>query len=117
MTIATAGTSFARALELVEILTAAGVRATVDPRSATPPVVLVTPPERTYDTNCGYTARWHLWALVPGPGNADAFVALDGLVDAVAALLPVERAEFMSYALTPDAPTLPAYRLEIVEGV
>ena len=117
MTIAPGGTSLARGLELVEILTAAGVRATVDPRSATPPCVLVTPPERTYDLTCGYTARWKLWALAPGPGNADAWAALDELVDKVRTVLDVERATFASYALAVDSPTVPAYQLDVVEGI
>jgi hypothetical protein len=109
--------SYDRALELVAELAAAGVNATADPRSATPPCVLIPPPERDYDLPCGYTARWHLWALVPGVGNADAHKALDALADDVAAVLPVERATPASYVLSPDSPPLPAYRLELTEGV
>ena len=81
--------SYDRALELAEKIQAAGVPATVDPRSATPPCVLVTPPGRTYDLGCGYTAAWQLMALVPGPGNADAFKKLDELAAAVAGVLDV----------------------------
>jgi hypothetical protein len=109
--------SFDRAQEIVDKLTADGIAATLDPRSATPPCVLVTPPGRTYDLACGYSARWQLWALVPGTGNADAFRALDALVDEVAAVLPVLRAELQSYVLSPDNPPLPAYRIEFEEGV
>jgi len=111
-------TSYDRALELVGKLTADGIVATVDPRAATPPCVLVTPPNRTYDIACGYSADFVLWALVPGAGNADAFKALDGLCDAVAAVLDVSRADLQSYVLSPDAPPLPAYRIELVtEGI
>lgn len=111
-------TSYDRGLELVAKLTAEGVAATVDPRAATPPCVLVSPPRRTYDLACGYTAAWVLWALVPGTGTADAFKALDELVDAVAVVLPVARAELQSYVLSPDNPALPAYRIELVdEGI
>ena len=109
--------SYERAKEIAGKLTAAGIVATVDPRSATPPCVLVPPPERTYDLGCGYTARWNLWALVPGTGNADAHKALDELVDLVAAELPIERASLGSYVLSPDAPALPGYRLELSEGI
>jgi len=109
--------SYERAVELVAELTAAGITATADPRSATPPCVLVAPPERTYDLACGYTARWQLWALVPGAGNADAHKALDGLVDDVAAVLPVERATLQSYVLSAEVPPLPAYRIEFEEGI
>lgn len=110
-------TSYDRALEIAAKLTAEGVNATVDPRSATPPCVLIPPPRRTYDLGCGYTAGWQVWCLVPGTGTADAFKALDALVDAVAAVFPVLRAEFASYVLSPDNPPLPAYRVEFDEGI
>lgn len=107
-----------RAAELVAVLNAGGMVATSDPRSATPPCVLVVPlPGRTYDLGCGYSARWELWALAPGPGNADAAKALDGMADRLAELLPVERADLSSYALSPDNPPFPAYRIEFLEGV
>jgi hypothetical protein len=109
--------SFDRANEIAAKLTAAGVNATADPRSATPPCVLVVPPERTYDLSCGYTARWNLWALVPGTGNADAHKALDAIADAIANELPVERMTLASYVLAVDAPPLPAYRIEFEEGI
>jgi len=109
--------SYERALELAEELTASGVRATVDPRSATPPCVLIVPPARTFDLACGYTATWELWALVPGVGNADAHRQLDLLVDQVLKVLPLERADLQSYVLSADAPPLPAYRLTFSEGI
>jgi hypothetical protein len=109
--------SYPRALELVEKLTAAGIMATADPRGATPPCVLVPPPRRLYDLSCSYTATWQLHALAPGTGNADAHKVLDDLVDAVAAVLPVERADLESYVLSPDSPPLPAYRIEFEEGI
>jgi len=110
-------TAYDRALELVDKLTAEGINATVDPRSATPPCVLIPPPRRTYDVACGYTAGWQVWALVPGTGTADAFKALDLLVDQVSAVFPVETAELASYSLTPDNPPFPAYRIEFSEGI
>jgi hypothetical protein len=109
--------SYPRALEIAEKLTANGIRATVDPRGATPPCVLIVPPARTFDLGCGYSATWELWALVPGTANADAHKALDELVDEVAKVLPIERADLQSYALAADAPPLPAYRLTFTEGI
>jgi hypothetical protein len=109
--------SYERAKELAAKLTAAGIASTVDPRAATPPCVLVPPPERTYDLGCGYTARWNLWVLVPGTGNADAHKALDELVDRVAEELPIERASLGSYVLSADSTPLPAYRIEYEEGI
>lgn len=109
--------SYERALELAAKLTADGITATVDPRSATPPCVLIVPPARTFDLGCGYTATWELWALVSGTANADAHKALDALVDRVANVLPLERADLQAYALSVDAPPLPAYRLTFSEGI
>jgi hypothetical protein len=104
-------------LALVDKLTSSGVRATADPRSATPPCVLVPPPNRRYDLGCGWTATWELWALVPGQGNADAAKALDELADQVAEVLPVERMTVSRYVLAADADALPAYRIEFDEGI
>jgi len=109
--------SFDAALAMVDMLQQAGITATADPRSATPPCVLVPPPDRTYDIGCGYTAHWRLQALVPGTGNADAHKALDALADAVVAVLPVERMTLGSYVLANDSPALPSYRIEFDEGV
>jgi hypothetical protein len=109
--------SYARSLELVAALEAAGVHATADPRSATPPVVLVTPPDRVFDITCGYTARWNLYALAPGSGNADAHKLLDAMVDDLAELLPLETADPASYVLTPDQPPFAAYRCQFTEGI
>lgn len=109
--------AYQRQLELAAELTAAGITATADPRGATPPCVLVAPPERDYDLACGYTARWQLWALAPGPGNADAAKLLDDIVDQVAKVLPIEHVIVAQYALSPDNPALPAHRLDFTEGI
>jgi len=109
--------AFDRALALADKLNGAGIVATVDPRSATPPCVLVTPPGKTYDIVCGFTAAWSLWVLVPGTGNAEAFAQLDRIETAVAGVLPVSRSTFSQYVLSPDNPPMPAYHLEFSEGV
>lgn len=109
--------SYDRAVELAEKIQAAGVPATVDPRSATPPCVLVTPPGRVYDLGCGYTAAWQLMALVPGPGNADAFKKLDELAGLVAGVVDVRSMTFQSYVLAADNPPYPAYRIEFEEAL
>ena len=111
------GVSYDRAVELAEKIQAAGVPATVDPRSATPPCVLVTPPGRVYDLGCGYTAAWQLMALVPGPGNADAFKKLDELAGLVAGVVDVRSMTFQSYVLAADNPPYPAYRIEFEEAL
>lgn len=98
-------------LELVATLEGAGLRATVDVRNAVPPCVLVPPPVRRYDLNTGYSVEWRLYALAPGPGTSDAWLALDALLDALDDVLDVERAEPGSYTIpTADgALNVPAY--------
>jgi hypothetical protein len=104
-------------LTIVAKLQAAGVNATDDPRGATPPCVLVVPPDLDFVLNCGALATWHAWALVPNPANRDAYKALADLVAEVVGVLPVERARLRSYVLANDAPALPAYDLEFEMGV
>jgi hypothetical protein len=111
------GVAFDRAGELVAKLAAEGITATLDPRNLNLPCVLIVPPRRTFDLPCGFTAGWSLWALVPPPGNADAFRALDDLLDAIAAVLPVTAATALAYTTSPDAPPLPAYQVELQEGL
>lgn len=111
--------SYSTGLEVVQALTEAGADATTDPRSATPPCIVVTPPRLTFDVGCGATAAWSVWAIVPGPANADAWQALDELLGFVrkAKLTPVERVSFVQYSVASDAPPLPAYRIEFTSGV
>jgi hypothetical protein len=109
--------TYERAGELVDKLTAAGVGATLDPRSATPPCVLVTPPTLTYDAYGSALADWSLYVLSPATGNADAWLALDELGGLVADVLPIARREFVAYSLSPDAPPVPSYRLTFSEGI
>src|SRR3954471_8822093 len=106
-----------RGLVIADLLVDAGITATVDPRSATPPCVLVMPPTKSYDLACGFTADWAVIAIAPGPGNADAWKALDALETAVCAVLPVTRSTFTQWALSVDTPPMPAYRIEFQEGV
>lgn len=91
--------------------------ATLDPRSATPPCVLVVPPVVNWDGNCYGSAQWQLYGIAPGPANADAWNELDRLLAIVAQALPIERSVFVAYRLTPDAPQMPAYQMTFTEGV
>ncbi len=85
---------YERAETIVELLTAAGIRATLDPRNINPPCVYVREPELAYDVYAGHTtATWTVAAIVPGPRSADTFHALHGaggLVPAVDAVLDVQ---------------------------
>lgn len=78
---------YTRALDLVDTITAAGIRATLDQRNVNPPCVLVTMPTVAYDLHAGYlTTTWRLLAIAPGPPSADTFRALwdtNGLLPAL----------------------------------
>lgn len=108
--------SLDHAQTIVDKLTAAGINATCDPRSATPPCVLLTPPTANYDHYCGATGEWNAYALASTTANLDAWAQLDELEAAVAGVLPLERRSFVAYSLSPDNPSLPAYQLSFVEG-
>jgi hypothetical protein len=110
-------TTAERAAELVAAMVDAGIDATIDPRSATPPCVLVTPPTLTYNGYCSALADWALYVLSPTTANADAWAALDELGGAVAEVLPIARREFVAYSISPDAPPVPSYRLTFSEGI
>lgn len=115
-------TSYARASQLAGMLQDAGINAVADPRSATPPCVLFTPPRRVYDLPLpAYTAQHKLVCLVPGPGASDAWAALDDLlavvVDVLGDLLDGTTAEPGSYQLAADQPALPAYTITLTEGL
>lgn len=106
-----------RAAEIVAKLTAAGVNATIDPRAATPPCILGTPPNGVLDVACGFTAEWAWYALAPGNANVDAWRILAELRDAAIAVLPIRRFDFLSYVLASGAEAVPAYRLQFEEGI
>lgn len=96
---------------------AEGVYATCDPRSANPPCVLVEYPNLRFDVGCGATGEWAVIAMAPGVANLDAVDSLAPLLAACAAVLPIERADKVQYALSPDNPPHPAYRLTFTQGV
>jgi len=101
--------TLARGEELVAKLEAAGIRATVDPALASPPCVLVIPPNLTYDLPCGATLRWQLVAIVPAAQTADrsSWEALDILIDATASVADVATANLVTYVV--NGHTYPAY--------
>ena len=105
--------SYERSVELVEKLEAAGIlRREIRGALLLRACSLLLP-----------IARWISLAAIrphgtsgyscPDPVNADAHKKLDELADAVTAELPIVRATFASYVLSPDAPPLPAYRIAI----
>lgn len=101
---------------IADKLIAAEIDATCDPRSATPPCVLVTPPQMTFDHLCGGTGLWSLFALSPTTANIDAWKVLDDLLSKVDSVFPIERADFVAYSLSPGNPPIPAFRIQITES-
>jgi hypothetical protein len=106
----TAGWAMAAKLE------AEGIAATCDPRSATPPCVLIEPPSGDYGA-CDLVAEWRVVALAPGTANTDAWAALEDLAAVVYAVLPVERRSFGRYVLAQDQQAMPAFLFTFTQGV
>jgi hypothetical protein len=100
----------------VDQLTTSGIRATLDPRSANPPCLLLIPPTMALDVSCGGTATFLAYAITRGPGNLDAWKSLDTLVASAATVLPLESFEPGSYALDDGTP-LPAFILTWTEAL
>lgn len=112
-------TGYEAAQQLVELLTSAGLFATCDPRSATPPCILVTPPTSDLQRGmCEQHCAFDVWVLAPGTANADSFRQLEWLSYWVRKALPTVTAQYPSqYNLSADSPPLPAYRLPLEVGV
>ena len=90
-------------------LTEAGLDTYTDPRSATPPCVLIVPPAQTFDTDCSALCSWRVYSMAPGPGNVDAWDVLAKAQPVIVDLLPVETRLWVAVSLTPDNPPFPAF--------
>lgn len=109
-----------RAAQLVELLRAADIKATLDPADVggLAPCVLVAPPALAFTLNTGAVCTWRLVVIDQiGAATLSSWRRLDALVDQVADLLPVSAGEVASYAPTPGADLAPAYLLTLTEGV
>ncbi len=108
------------AAAIVAELTAVGVPATLDVReaSANRPCVLVPPPLVDYRAA---STTWRVIALARDVlVSAASWDELDDLLERVNAVLPVERAEPIGYALpglTGDTTPLPAYAITMTGGI
>jgi hypothetical protein len=110
--------SLTMARTMAEQLTTAGVRTVTDPRSVVLPCVLLTPPVRTYDLSCGYTATWQAYVLASGGGAEASWQALDELTDELVQLVDGETVQPVQYKLSPDAAdTLPAFLVTFTSSV
>lgn len=84
----------ALAQTLTDVLEPAGIRAVVDPRNATPPVLLVTPPGRRGDVHGGFTAEWRLLLILPTTTwEPDAWALADQVLALLEPVLAIDRAD------------------------
>lgn len=106
-----------RGEEIAAKLEAAGVRATLDPALASPPCVLIMPPNLTWDQMCYQTARWQLVALAPAANTADhsSWAELDHLIDAIADVVDARDAQIVAYTL--NGKQFPSYLVTYSESV
>lgn len=109
--------TYARGVELAELLDAAGVPVTteIENADAKRPCVLIGPP--TLAIEQVDVATWTLAALAGSVGSSVAWRQLDELVDAVSDVLPIEAARPSTYLLHPDGPPIPCYLLDLTESI
>jgi len=108
-----------RGLELAAELDAAGVAATADPAQAVglAPCVLVGPPSQEARHYGGRVVSWRLIVLSSTADPAQAWDQLDDLLDALAAVIPWERADPTAYTLATGTEAVPAYAVTYTETV
>lgn len=108
------------AAELAAALVAAGQPAFTDIKAVAGnlPCVLVPPPRVEWTGYGAVTARWRLVAIAGAPlGNQDSWAQLDAMLAAVAAVLPAEAADPISYTLPTGGDPLPAYAITVTGSV
>lgn len=99
----------AQATAWAEALSAAGVAAYTDPRSATPPCVVISPPGQRYPTDCEALSAWRIYAIAPGGPNLDAWATLAEMQPAIVDILPVQERLWVAAVLSPDSGPMPAF--------
>lgn len=109
--------TLARGKELVDLLEAQGVRATVDPALAAPPCILIPPPNLTFDLPCAVDAAWQLVALAPASNTADraTWESLDTLLEGLQKVVDVSSVDVVAYFL--NGRSHPAYLITFTEGL
>ena len=105
---------------VVDRLTAAGIRATLDERDLNPPAVYVGPPVVAWRFHArDFAASFTCWCAVPNSGRDTSLVNLAALVTATVAALhaPVLTAEPADLTVPEQSAPLPAYRLTWTEHI
>lgn len=98
--------------DIVDRLTTAGVRATVDGRDLNPPAVQVRPPTMHYRFGRCANADWQVWVVVPDTGMRTSLAALSTLLEDTQAALNLAGVDATPNTVTlADGGTVPAYVL------
>lgn len=106
-----------RGEELAAELELLGTRAVLDPALASPPCVLIIPPNLSWDQMCAVTASWQLVAMAPAASTADrdSWQILDSLVDSVGKVADCRDAQLVAYTL--NGKQFPSYLITFQESV
>lgn len=109
--------TYGRGQEIAADLEAMGTRAFLDPALASPPCVLVIPPNLTFDLACAVTAEWRLIALAPATHTADrgTWQALESILTNAEKVLDLQSAELVAYVV--NGKSCPAYLLRCQEAI
>jgi hypothetical protein len=110
----------AAARAVVDRLTAAGIRATLDERDLNPPAVYVGPPAVAWRFHAhDFDATFTAWCAVPNSGRDIALANLGPLITATlsAVARPVLSAEPADLTVPEQSAPLPAYRITWTEHV
>lgn len=105
---------------VVDRLSAAGIRATLDERNVNPPCVLVSPPVVGWRFARGdFDATFTLWCAVPNSGRDVALANLGQLVADTADALAMRVLTGVpdDLVVPSPAPPLPAYRLTLTQSI
>lgn len=96
-----------------------GVRSGCNPKDVAPPCVLFTPPDTVdFDLGCGGTGQLRALVLVGGPGQFEAWQALEVFLPDVLDALPFtpDQLRTTTYAVDSSGP-MPAYELSFTAAV
>ena len=109
--------TLARGMQIATELEAVGVRAVLDPALASPPCILIIPPNLTWDQMCAVSAAWQLVALAPAAQTADrtSWELLDSLVDNAAKVVDSRSAQLVAY--TVNGKQYPSYLITFQESI
>jgi hypothetical protein len=109
--------TLARGMQIATELEAVGVRAVLDPALASPPCILIIPPNLTWDQMCAVTAAWQLVALAPAAQTADrtSWELLDSLVDNATKVVDSRSAQLVAY--TVNGKQYPSYLITFQESI